>query len=182
MLIYCVKCRQKTKTVNPKQDISKNNRPVIKGKCAICGILKNVFISKKQGSGVVNTILNKIPFPEMHLGLPIDVTCEQVPGGSFNSTGKYSYCGPYTKVDKRITEGYLGVNGLDKACRQHDLAYKVNKDTKNRNTADDVLALEAAKIVNDSNQPEYERKDARSVASIMSIKSRFGMGIKKKFQ
>ena len=45
----------------------------------------------------------------MHLKLPDDVPSEQVENGTFNNTWKYSFCGPFTKLDKRLTEGYEGV-------------------------------------------------------------------------
>ena len=54
--------------------------------------------------------------PEMHLSLPNTVESENIPNGSFQNTGKYSYCGPGTKVKKRVSEGYQGVNKLDNAC------------------------------------------------------------------
>ena len=51
--------------------------------------------------------------PEMHLSLPNTVESENIPNGSFQNTGKYSYCGPGTKVKKPVSEGYQGVNKLD---------------------------------------------------------------------
>ena len=66
--------------------------------------------------------------PEMHMRLPKAGLSEDVPGGSFQNTGKYSYCGPFTKLNKRLTEGYRGVNQLDRACFDHDVAYAAHKD------------------------------------------------------
>jgi hypothetical protein len=175
MLIYCLKCKKKTETLNLNHIISKNNKSVITGNCSICGTKKYRF-ERKQGKGIVNSLLNKIPIPELHLSLPIDVKSENIEDGSFNNTGKYSYCGPGTKLNKRLIEGYKGVNDLDKACLQHDLAYDKNKDTKNRNIADNELAREANRLANDTNQPDYVRKDARRVAALMSTKSWLGMG------
>jgi transposase InsO family protein len=131
------------------------------------------------GRGLVNSLLQKLPMKEMHLTLPKDISSEQVASGSFNDTGKYSYCGPFTKVDQRLTEGYKGVNSLDEACRRHDVAYKEHKNVKERNVADDILAEEAAHIANDETRPEYERRDARLVTGIMGMKSRFGLGLLK---
>lgn len=140
--------------------------------------LKNYLRTVKTGKGLINKMLKNLPLPEMHLKLPSDVSCEKVPGGSFNTTGKYSFCGPGTKVEKRLKEGYQGINALDKACKQHDLYYLKYKTTKERNIADDILAQEASKIALDDSQPEYVRKDARAVTGIMGLKSRFGMGSK----
>jgi len=133
----------------------------------------------KSGSGIVNKVLRKMPLPEMHLSLPKDVPSEYVPGGSFSGSGKYSFCGPGTRVGTRLAEGYEGVNSLDKACKQHDIYYSQYKKTKDRNKADDVLAQEATRIANDPNEPEYVRKDARLVTGIMGLKSRYGFGISK---
>lgn len=134
----------------------------------------------KSGSGIVNTVLNKVPLPELHMSLPSNVSSENITNGSFNNTKKYSYCGPKTKVQQRLKEGYKGVNTLDKACKQHDEFYSKYPCTKDRNRADDILANEATKISLDESKPQYERNDARLVTGVMALKSRFGMGLKKK--
>ena len=54
------------------------------------------------------------------------------------------------------------------------------KNTQARNVADDILACKSSQIALNPNLPDYERKDARLVTGIMGVKSRFGMGIKKK--
>lgn len=151
-----------------KENISAENRNYI----------NDLKYKLKTGRGLMNTALKYMP--EMHMSLPKTVTSEFVPEGSFNNTGKYSYCGPGTKVQKRVSEGYQGVNSLDEACKQHDLFYSKYKTTKARNHSDDVLASKASKIVLNTNTPEYERNDAKLVTAIMGAKSRFGMGIKKK--
>lgn len=132
----------------------------------------------KTGKGLVNTALSHMP--EMHLSLPKTVYSEEVPRGSFNNTGKYSYCGPGTKVAKRLSEGYQGINNLDRACREHDIFYSKHKDTNARNYSDDVLAAKASQLTLNPNLPKYERQDAKLVTGIMGVKSRFGMGLKKK--
>ena len=75
----------------------------------------------KTGKGLVNKALQYIP--EMHLSLPSNKSSEKVSNGSFNNTGKYSFCGPRTKVQKRINVGYKGVNSLDSACKEHNIYY-----------------------------------------------------------
>ena len=174
MLLYCLKCKNKKEAINIEEVYSKNNKPMITGNCSSCGSKLYQFI--KKGKGVINTLLNKIPIPEMHLSLPKDVKSENIENGSFNNTGKYSYCGPGTKLDKRLAQGYKGINDLDKACLEHDIAYDKNRDTQQRNIADNELAQEANRLANDMNQPEYVRKDAKRVAALMSAKSWLGMG------
>ena len=175
--MYCLKCKSKKEAINIEEVYSKNNRPMIKGICSSCGTKLCQF--SKKGSGVINTLMNKIPIPEMHLSLPKNVKSENIEDGSFNNTGKYSYCGPGTKLNKRVSEGYKGINDLDKACLNHDIAYDKNTDTKNRNIADNELAEEANRLANDINQPEYVRNDAKRVAALMSTKSWLGFGNKK---
>ncbi len=173
-MIYCLKCKSKKEANNIEEIYSKNNKPMVTGTCSTCGRKLYQFI--KKGKGVINTLLNKIPIPELHLSLPKDVPSENIKDGSFNKTGKYSYCGPGTKLNKRLNEGYKGVNDLDMACLKHDLAYNEYGDTENRNIADNELAQEANRLANDMNQPSYVRKDAKKVAALMSTKSYLGMG------
>jgi hypothetical protein len=180
-MIYCVKCKRKTDTVGIYKTKTKTGKPITKGKCKICGTIKSKF-EKKTGDGIVNWVMNKFGnvLPEMHLSLPKGVPSEYVPGGSFNNTGKYSFCGPFTKINKRLAEGYKGVNDLDKACIKHDIAYGKNKDKESRKISDNELALEAIKIVNDPNQPYYVRENANKVAALITGKSYLGMGHNKK--
>lgn len=158
-------------TSKPSNVLTEENRKYIK-------YLKSLT-NKKHGSGLLNSMLKNLPLPEMHLSLPNKVQCEKVDNGSFNNTGKYSYCGPGTKVQKRLQEGYEGVNSLDKACKDHDIYYSKYKSTKDRNKADDILANIASKIALDENEPEYEREHAKIVTAIMAAKSKFGMGSSK---
>ena len=60
----------------------------------------------KTGSGVLNTLLNKLGnvMPEMHL-----------PG--------YNYCGPFTKLEERLARGDKPINKVDAGCQQHDIFY-----------------------------------------------------------
>ena len=85
----------------------------------------------------MNEIVNKFLqagdkcMPEMHLRQPQFV---------------YSACGPFTKNKERIQKfketgdtSYIYKNELDKACSQHDMAYRDFKDLAKRTTADKVL-------------------------------------------
>jgi hypothetical protein len=63
-------------------------------------------------------------------------------------------------VQKRLNEGYMGVNSLDRACRDHDIFYSAHSKTKDGNNPDGILAKKAAKIAIDPNQPEFVRTDA----------------------
>ncbi|CAB3229483.1 unnamed protein product [Arctia plantaginis] len=85
----------------------------------------------KGGSGLVNTLINKLLF-ELH-----------VPG--------YNYCGPGTNLEKRLKRGNVGINPLDEACKSHDIAYAKNASLEPRHRADLELAASAARRWRESN-------------------------------
>ena len=120
---YCVKCKAKTASLNERQLSTKNNRKMCKGQCAVCRKTKTSFV----GAGFsLYSFVNNLPIELHHFA----EKGEHVPGGSFNDQQKYSYCGPGTKYDQRITEG------LDRMCKLHDKFYNENSDTKVRNISD----------------------------------------------
>ena len=184
MIIYCLKCKQKTETIDQSEVKSKNGRDMFKGSCSNCGTKKSVFISSSikkkpqktiKGKGFsLNNLINNSPV-ELH---QYAEKGEYVPGGSFNDQQKYSYCGPGTRYEQRIREGYKGINELDKMCKLHDQFYNENKDTKDRNISDVALAHRADEIANDSNFDDVQRKDARFISGIMKAKAHLGFGVK----
>jgi len=171
--MYCLKCKQKTDSVNITEVISKNNRRMLKGICAICGSKKSQFtgISGKGISDVIERI------GELHLPASQG---EEVPNGSFNNLNKYSYCGPGTKYEQRDRQGYKGINELDRMCKLHDRFYNENTDTASRNISDEALAHRATEIASDSRFDDEQRRFAKYVALIMKNKARFGFGISSK--
>ena len=99
----------------------------------------------------MNEIVNKLLLagdkfmPEMHLKQP-----------GFT----YSACGPFTKNKERIQKfketgdtNYIYKNELDKACFQHDMAYRDFKDLKRRTFSDKVLR---DKTFNIAKSPKYD--------------------------
>ena len=163
---------------------------MIKGICSVCGTKKSVFVSsattsapqaltataaKHQGKGFnLNNLINNLPV-EFH---QYAEKGEYVPGGSFNDQQKYSFCGPGTRYEQRIKEGYQGINELDKMCKLHDQFYNENKGTKDRNISDVALAHRADEIARDSNFDDVQRKDARFISGIMKTKAQLGFGVK----
>lgn len=114
------------------------------------------------GSGIVNNLINKLPF-ELHL-----------PGG-------YQYCGPGTKLQKRLSRGDPGINPLDSACKDHDIAYSENQENiEKRNAADKILAAKAWQRVLAKDSSFGEKAAAYTVTNIMNVKSKLGMGMKQK--
>lgn len=105
----------------------------------------------------LNSIINNLPV-ELH-----------IPG--------YQFCGPGTKLKKRLARGDLGVNPLDQACREHDIAYSTTKEVKERNLADLRLADKAWERVKALNTSPGERLAAWSVTNAMKAKVKLGMGV-----
>ena len=89
---------------------------------------------------MINNLINKLPI-ELHL-----------PG--------YQYCGPGTKLQKRLARGDKGINPLDAACKEHDIAYSQSKDIKDRHQADRVLSEKAWQRVISKDSDLKERSSA----------------------
>lgn len=103
-----------------------------------------------NGFGLLDSIVNKIPI-EMH-----------IPG--------YQYCGPGTKLKKRLNRGDPGINPLDQACKQHDIVYAQHDNGPKRYVADQILAKNALKRVVASDASLQERASALAVAAAMKTK------------
>lgn len=109
-----------------------------------------------KGKGLINSIIQKLPV-ELHL-----------PG--------YQYCGPGTKLQKRLSRGDPGINPLDAACKEHDISYSQHKDLENRHKADKILAEKAWSRVKSKDATFGERVNALLVTNAMKAKVKFGMG------
>lgn len=113
-----------------------------------------------KGRGVINSLINKLPF-ELHL-----------PG--------YQYCGPGTKLHKRLARGDPGINPLDKACREHDIAYSENANLEDRHKADYVLEQRAWERVKSKDAKLGEKAAAWAVTNAMKVKRKLGMGVRRR--
>lgn len=113
-------------------------------------IPRNRKLVKKRGSGLINSVINKLPF-EMHLP-------------------SYRYCGPGTKLEKRLERGDAGINPLDEACKSHDIAYQ-SKDINVRRLADRELRSKAWQRVKARDASFGEKSAALTVAGLMKLKS-----------
>jgi hypothetical protein len=159
---YCLKCKRPTpNAVVPTIQFTKNNRALAVTRCEVCNAKKCYFIkNEKTGRGILNKVIDALPV-EMHL-----------PG--------YRYCGPGTKLHKRLRRGDVGINVLDEACKTHDIAYSQSSDLTHRHDADKILAANAQKIREDPNSGWKEKLAATVVKKAMDTKVRWGMGKKKK--
>lgn len=118
----------------------------------------------RRGRGLIGNLLNKAVDI-----LPIEL---HVPG--------YQYCGPGTKLSKRLQRGDSGINKLDAACKEHDIIYSKYRDTENRSKADRELAEKAWQRVKARDSSIGEKAAAWALTNIMKAKSKFGSGIKKR--
>lgn len=73
--------------------------------------------------------------------------------------------------------GDSGINELDNACKEHDIAYGQTTDRKKRNISDHILAGKAWNRFKSPNASIGERAAALGVASIMKTKAKLGMGV-----
>lgn len=111
------------------------------------------------GLGILNDTINKLPF-ELHLPT-------------------YSFCGPGTKLEERLSRGDLGINPLDSFCKEHDIAYAKNRgNIKKRNIADKILSEKAWQRVIAKDSSIGEKAAAYAITNIMKAKSKLGMGLK----
>ena len=56
---------------------------------------------ERRGEGIVNKLINNLPF-KAHLA-------------------GYQFCGPGTKMTKRLNKGDRGINPFNARCRLHDI-------------------------------------------------------------
>ncbi|XP_039284256.1 uncharacterized protein LOC120351358 [Nilaparvata lugens] len=111
-------------------------------------------------SGFASTALNKIVDT-----LPLEL---HIPS--------YRFCGPGTKLDKRLRRGDKGINSLDEACKAHDIAYAQHSDNSSRNVADRRLADKAWSVFKNPNTGLTEKAAAYLVTNLIKAKAAFGGG------
>lgn len=111
-----------------------------------------------KGRGLLNSAINNLPF-ELHL-----------PG--------YNYCGPGTKLHKRLQRGDKGINALDEACMKHDIAYDKYPDLADRHSADLELYKMAKRRTKSKDVGIGEKIGSWLVSKVMKSKLKVGAGIK----
>ena len=58
---YCLKCKRKTKDINSKGFVTKNNKYLVKSLRNICKSKKSKFVSKQEAQGFLSNLFSKIP-------------------------------------------------------------------------------------------------------------------------
>lgn len=120
-------------------------------------------MKKHAGRGLINKAIDLLPF-ELHLPT-------------------YQYCGPGTRLDVRLARGDPGINLLDAACKEHDLAYRASQRENKpelRRVADKTLLRQAMQRVTSPNATVSEKIAALVVAGAMKGKLLLGGGFKRK--
>lgn len=112
--------------------------------------------SNCSGSGLLNTLINTLPV-EVHL-----------PG--------YQFCGPGTKLKKRLSLGQTGINNLDAACRDHDIAYESSNLPEDREKADRELENRAWENFKSGDTGFSEKAASWVVTTGMKAKRKVGGG------
>lgn len=125
--------------------------------------LSSLKRTSSGSGGLLSTVINKavdlLPF-EAHL-----------PG--------YNYCGPGTRLSKRLSRGDRPINGLDEACKLHDIAYASHSDSDSRRRADKELAERAWQRFKSPDSSLSEKLSAWAVTNTMKAKSSIGSGRRK---
>ncbi|XP_050544447.1 uncharacterized protein LOC126907310 [Daktulosphaira vitifoliae] len=91
----------------------------------------------------------------------------------------YKYCGPGT-TSERIRKNETAINGLDEACRYHDLVYDRTTALKHRVEADIRLENEAWSRVKAKDSSSWEKAAAWIVTNIMKMKRKLGTRLLRK--
>ena len=81
---------------------------------------------KRQSGGFLLPLLRRLPI-DLHL-----------PG--------YQYCGPGTRLNKRLKRGDTGINRLDRICKQHDIDYSTARGQSDIQKADTKMLTAIDKL------------------------------------
>jgi len=92
----------------------------------------------------------------------------------------YQFCGTSTRLTKRLARSDEGINPLDAACREHDIAYSRSNDLTDRHAVDKILADKALGRIVARDSALSERAAAAAVWAAMKAKIKIGMSMKKK--
>ena len=58
---YSLKCKGKTKNINSKGFVTKNEKYLVKSLCDICKSKKTKFVSKQEAQGFLSNLFSNIP-------------------------------------------------------------------------------------------------------------------------
>lgn len=143
-------------------------------------VRKRKRLSCKRGAGLVTSFVkNAADFVGDVAGRVINKGVDLLPF-ELHVPGGYQYCGPGTKLEKRLKRGDPGINPLDKACKEHDIAYSQSSNTGKRAVADKILSERAWQRVLAKDASVGEKAAAWAVTNIMKAKAKLGGGMRKR--
>ena len=67
METYCLKCKKKTKNIDPKISSTSNGKAMKLSKCAICGSKKSRFIKNQVAKGLLSNLGIKTPLSKAQI-------------------------------------------------------------------------------------------------------------------
>lgn len=186
---YCLHCKKKTVNVEPEIKKLKGKRTLI-SKCKICGHKKYKFLKKGEGCGCgCDCTKQKRPDPDSGprggdivdtIGKLVgEVHLRTLPSKDHPLGQKYSFCGPGTRLDKRLGANdeplpwSRPLNKVDNLCYKHDLAYR-DKAKEARQKADQELLGGLDKITSPTNE---EMHAIRWIRPIIKTKGFLGLGM-----
>lgn len=111
--------------------------------------------------------MNKTEGERTHECSKIDCFLEKLPAIHIF---KYKYCGINTNLSDRFAHNDVGINELDCACMEHDIAYAESTNPESRCKADQILVLKAIKRIYAKDSQFSERIIAMIVSGLIYIK------------
>ena len=67
MLTYCLKCKRDTESVDSKVLKTKNGKPFLLSKCAVCRGKKSRFMKEQEAKGLLSKLDLKTPLSKIPL-------------------------------------------------------------------------------------------------------------------
>jgi hypothetical protein len=149
---------------------------MIKGTCAVCGIVKCQFVkSTAVPAAVGGDLVSALNTVSKSFKLPL----QKFPG-ELHIPGM-NFAGPGTRLEYRLNDDgtpkqfSMPVDRVDQAAYYHDLVYNEYRDTENRNIADREMLQELDSIKDPSIR---EKIEMAIIKPVINTKQRFGLGLK----
>ena len=67
MLMYCLKCKKDTESVDSKMLKTKNSKTMLSWECAACGSKKSKIVKEQEAKGLLNSLGLKKPLSKVPL-------------------------------------------------------------------------------------------------------------------
>ncbi len=150
-----------------KNFIKKEKESILKPLAVTDGILKTTTRVKKRKDQSLGSYIGDVVVKGINRS-----------GKEVHYPGGYRFLGPGTHLKKRLARGEKGINSLDEAARQHDLAYEKYlgtngsiHDPQKIREADIELNNKATSIYKDSSKGINERLAAYIASKMMGVKT-----------